>query len=99
MIVTIDAVDAGTLAEFARLEAEQHEPKTPERRAAAALWTSLITTSTVDGARSALAGFAAPDVADDALRLLHRLAVQLADQDVPAGTAREAAPTRTGEPR
>jgi hypothetical protein len=74
----IIAADVGQLAERARLEAERHAPCTPARRAASALWVSLITTSTVDGARSALAGFAAPAVVADALELLHRLAATAA---------------------
>jgi hypothetical protein len=77
MKLTIAAADAATLAELARLEAERHAPRTPERRAAAALWTAFITTKTVDGARAALAGFAAPDVVADALQLLYRLAITL----------------------
>lgn len=77
MIVTIAAADAATLAELARLEAERHAPRTPERRAAAALHTAFITTKTIDGAKTALAGFAAPAVVADALQLLHRLAITL----------------------
>lgn len=72
--------DADTLAELARLEAERHAPCTSERRAAAALWVSLITTSTLDRARAALADFAAPDVIADGLQLLHKLAVTLTAQ-------------------
>jgi hypothetical protein len=97
--VTISAADAATLAELARLEAEQHAPRTPERRAAAALWTAFITTRTIDGARAALPGFAAPDVQADALELLHRLAAQLASpEDVPAAQGDGAAPTGRNRP-
>ena len=76
VIIAADAMCR--LADQAAIVTRNHAPRTPARRAAAALWVSLVTTSTVDGARSALAGFAAPDVADDALQLLHRLAVTLA---------------------
>lgn len=70
MIIT---VDVDQLAELARIEAERYPARSPERRAAAALWTALITTKTVGAARSALAGFAAPDVRAAALDLLGRL--------------------------
>jgi hypothetical protein len=75
--ITISAADVATLAELARLEALAHEPRTPARRVAAALHTALISTKTIDGAKTALAGFAAPAVVDDALQLLHRLAITL----------------------
>jgi hypothetical protein len=59
-------IDLERLAAAAYAEAVRHPPRTPQRRAAAALWVSLITTSSVDGARSALAGFAAAGVQADA---------------------------------
>lgn len=71
-------VDIAALTEQVRAEAEQHPARSPERRAAAALWTALITTKSVGAARSALAGFAAPDVLADAVELLHRLAATAA---------------------
>lgn len=71
MIIT---VDFDRLAELARLEAERHPPRTRERRAAAALWAALVTTSTASAARSALAGFATAEACADALDLLGRLA-------------------------
>lgn len=43
------------LAGLAHAEAEAHPPRTPERRAAAALWTVLIGTRTIRGTRLALA--------------------------------------------
>lgn len=77
----IIAADALTrLADLAAAEARSHAPRTPARRAAAALWVSLITTSTLDRARAALADFAAPDVIADGLQLLHKLAVTLTAQ-------------------
>ena len=79
------------IAELAFAEAERYPARSAERRAAAALWTALITTKSVDAARSALAGFAAPDVLADAVELLHRLAAQTS-----AATAADA-PTE-GEP-
>lgn len=80
MIVTLPAAAAEDLAELAAAEARSHAPRTPKRRAASALRTALITTSTVDGARAALSGFAAPAVVADALQLLHKLAVTLTAQ-------------------
>ena len=79
----IVSVDAEQLAEAVLAEGRRHAPKTPERRAAGALYTALTETSTIDGARRALAGFAAEQVQADALELLHRLAAELA-KDVPA---------------
>jgi hypothetical protein len=79
----IVAVDLEQLAELARLEAERHPARTPERRAAAALWVSLITTKTVDSARSALV-FAPLEVQADALRLLGQLAVREHENQPPA---------------
>lgn len=64
------------LAELAQAEACRHEPRTPQRRAAAALWTALVTTDSVDGARRALRDFAAPEVQAAATALLYRLAAQ-----------------------
>ena len=74
----IVAVDLGQLAELARAEVHLHPPRTPGRRAAAALYVAITTTKTLDSARTALAGFAAPDVQADAIELLHRLAASQA---------------------
>lgn len=60
------------LAELARERAERYSPRTPERRAAAALYVALADTRTSDGARRALA-FADKPVRDVALVLLRRL--------------------------
>lgn len=78
MIVALECagVTTAALAEFARLEALQHRPRTPGRRAAAALWAALVTTATVDAARSALGGFADPRAVADAGELLDRLAAR-----------------------
>lgn len=70
MIVT---VDAGQLAGLAAAEARQHPPRTPERRAAAALYVTLTETASIDAARRALPGFAAPETVTAALELLGRL--------------------------
>jgi hypothetical protein len=75
----IVSVDAGQLAEAARLEAGQHAPRTPARRAAAALYVALTDTGTVAAARRALASFATPEVQAAALELMHRLAAELAE--------------------
>jgi hypothetical protein len=100
VIVTIGAADVATLAELARLEALAHEPQTPARRAASHLYYALTQppAKSAASAHTAIASFGADHVQADALKLLHQLAARLADQDVPAGTARGAAPTRTGEP-
>ena len=66
-------VDAGQLAAAVLAEGQRHAPRTSQRRAAAALYVALTETSTIDGARRALAGFAAPDVEAAALELLGRL--------------------------
>ena len=71
------AVDADSPADGVLAEGQRHAPKTPQRRAAGALYAALIETSTIDGARRALAGFAAEQVQADALELLHRLAAGL----------------------
>lgn len=81
MIIAADALTR--LADLAAAEARSHAPRTPARRAAAALWVSLVTTSTLDRARAALADFAAPAVVADALALLHRLAVTLTAHPLP----------------
>jgi hypothetical protein len=62
----------------------------PDRASAAALRTALITTKSVDAARSALAGFAAPDVQADALRLLGWLAIRARENEPPAVARRPA---------
>jgi hypothetical protein len=61
------------LAAAVHRDAEQHAPRTPARRAARALHTALITTSTTDAARRAL-GTVDPAIRADALKLLGRLA-------------------------
>lgn len=72
------SVDLDALAEAARLEALAHEPRTPERRTAAALYTALTETRTLSAAKTALSGFAAPDTVSAALELLGRLAAEAA---------------------
>lgn len=67
------SADVATLAALASVEAQRHRPRTPERRAAAALWTALTTTSTLNGARNALPGFTTAQTAAAALELLDRL--------------------------
>lgn len=73
MIVTIGDVDQ--LAELARQAALSHPVRSPERRAAAHLWVSAITSTSADGMRRAIGSFGAPDVQADALDLLGRLCV------------------------
>jgi hypothetical protein len=62
-----------TLADQAAALAERHEPRTPGRRAAAALHVALLTTSTTDGARRALGTLRDADTAAAALALLAEL--------------------------
>lgn len=71
MIIIIGDVDQ--VAELARLEAERHPARSPERRAAAHLWVSAITSTSADGMRRAIGSFGAPDVQAAALDLLGRL--------------------------
>jgi hypothetical protein len=61
------------LADRARQLASQHAPRTPERRAAAALHTALITTKTTDAARRALGTFGDPATRAAACELLDEL--------------------------
>jgi hypothetical protein len=70
----IVSVDAEALAAAVLAEGQRHPARSPERRAAAVLWTALITTSSVSAARKALPSFAAPETVTAALELLGRLA-------------------------
>lgn len=74
MILNV-TITSDQLAALAHDEAMRHASRTPERRAASALWTALITTSSVDSAKRALGGFVPGDVEQAAIRLLHRLAI------------------------
>jgi hypothetical protein len=65
-------VTAG-LAGLARQLAEQHPPRTPERRAAAMVWVALTTTKTADAARRALSTFGDPLARAAAVALLGQL--------------------------
>lgn len=78
VIVTLECADVTmeALSELARAHAETHRPRTPERRAAAALWAALVTTADLAAARSALAEFADPRTVADATELLDRLAAR-----------------------
>jgi hypothetical protein len=78
VIVTLGCIGGTSeaLAELARTDAERHRPRTPERRAASALWAALVTTPTPDAARSALAEFADSRTLADAGELLDRLAAR-----------------------
>jgi hypothetical protein len=61
------------LADHLRQLAEQHPPRTPERRAAAACWVALTTTKSIEAARRALATFGDPETRLAAARLLDQL--------------------------
>lgn len=82
----IVAVDLEQLAELACLEAESHEPRTPGRRAAAHLLTSLTEprAKTITGARNAIASFGDERTQADALALMHQLAAATTEQETPA---------------
>jgi len=60
-------------ADRARQRARQAAPRTPERRAAAALYTALTTTKTADAARRALGTFGDPVNRAAAITLLDQL--------------------------
>jgi hypothetical protein len=72
-IVIVEA-DPARLAEAARLEAEQHPHRSPERRAAAHLYTALTDTSSVGAAKRAITTFGDEQTQRDAIELLYRLA-------------------------
>lgn len=77
MIVTVSADAGSALADLAATEAERHLPRTRERRAAAHLWTSIVTTTSVTSARNAIATFGDKRTQSDATDLLGRLATTL----------------------
>ncbi len=62
-----------TLAERVRAVAEAAPPRTPERRAAAALHSALITTKTTEAAVKALRGFTDTETRAAAVALLGQL--------------------------
>lgn len=70
----IVAVDAEQLAAEVFAEAQRHPARSPERRAAAHLWASLITSPTIDAARRAIRTFGSEQTQRDALEVLGRLA-------------------------
>jgi hypothetical protein len=70
MLVTVDAEQ---LAAAVLAEAQRHPPRSAERRAAAHLWASLITSPTIDAARRAITTFGDDQVQADAGQLLGRL--------------------------
>ena len=61
------------LADRAARLGRQHPPRTPQRRAAAALRSALVTTGTPDAARRALTTFCNPATAAAARELLDEL--------------------------
>lgn len=68
----IAAVDLERLAELAALEAEQHEPQTPGRRAACHLYISITVPAakSIASVRTAIATFGDPTTQAAALALL-----------------------------
>ena len=79
----------GPLAELTRHAALQHPPRTPERRAAGHLRAALITTTSAQSAKRALATFGSSEVQADAARLLHELSVELCTMCQRAGAIAE----------
>ena len=77
VIVSLPDDAVGQLAGLALAEADRLGQRTRERRAAVTLMVALEDTRSVDSARKAIAGFADPRTAIDALELLGRLATQL----------------------
>lgn len=73
--------DAGQLGAAVLAEAQRHPPRSLERRAAAHLWASLITSPTVSAARSAIAMFGTAETQAAALELLGRLAAALSEPE------------------
>jgi hypothetical protein len=69
----IITVDAEQLAATVFAEAERHPARSPERRAAAHLWVSLITSAGISAARNAVKTFGEPEAQAAALELLGRL--------------------------
>ncbi len=66
-------IGSATLADRARQLAREYAPRTPERRAAAALYVALTTTKTTDAARRALTTFGDPATRAAARELLAQL--------------------------
>ena len=79
----IVSVDAEQLADAVLAEGQRHAPRTPQRRAAAHLWSALVTSPSIAAARNAIGTFGDDDTQAAAAALLGRLAAQLA-KDVPA---------------
>lgn len=77
MVITVDAEQ---LAAAVFAEAERHQPRTPQRRAAAHLWSALITSASISAARNAVKTFGGKPAQDAALELLARLTREQACQ-------------------
>lgn len=90
MIVSLSADALEQLAEAARLEAEFHPARSPERRAASHLYFAMTEPSarSIAAVKRAVESFGTPATQGAALELLDRLT-----PDVPAATAGGAAPT------
>jgi hypothetical protein len=72
--VTLSAVSPNAvLADAAIRLGRQHPPRTPGRRAAAAVYVALATTKTTEAARKALATFGDPVTRAAAVTLLEKL--------------------------
>ena len=71
-----------SLAELTAELAAQHAPRTPERRAAAALHVALVTTKTAEAARRALGTVRDIETRESARTLLDQLE-GLAEPDIP----------------
>jgi hypothetical protein len=69
----IVSVDVDQLAAEVLAEVERHPPRSAERRAAAHLWASLITSPTITAARRAATTFGDDQVQAAAVELLGRL--------------------------
>lgn len=76
-MTTATTVAVDRLADLAFAEAERHLARTSERRAACHLWTSLITSPTLDAARRAVATFGDPRTQQAAAELLGRITTEL----------------------
>jgi hypothetical protein len=75
----IISVDAEQLAGRVFAEAQRHPARSPERRAAAHLWSALITSPSIALAKRAVRTFGGEQTQTAALALLGRLVAELAN--------------------
>ena len=74
----IVSIDADRLAAAVLAEGQRHPVRSAERRAASHLWASLITSTSITAARTAITTFGDEQTQAAAAALLGRLAAELA---------------------